>query len=237
MYIYMARSGSKTNKKRQRRAKKVGRKVPTNKTLAKRVKKIETETELKHSNTSLTNTAISNTGPFSATFMDDILQIIQGNTPTSRIANQIQTTSLQIRGQIRTISTSLLPSTCRMMVYWDKQSNGAVNSVSQLLHSGSTYAVWAPRNYANIDRFDVLWDKTIKLEPFHATDTTHVLPTAYNFNKVIKTSRIVKYQANGGAITDLAGNRLVVVFFNDGDVAGSTMVVWYCFARVYFKDL
>lgn len=109
---------------RRRKVRKVG---PTTKVLAKKIKKIENDQELKqrldvYSGMTLTPDA-SLAANSNYKLINDSLD--QGTGVTDRIGDQVRITSAMLRIRVTTDKDSLTTSLIRCLVFWDKQANGA----------------------------------------------------------------------------------------------------------------
>lgn len=220
--------------------------VPRISTVNRKIKKISDMIELKRVD-SFFNNNVGNDG-------SDVLlmnAMATGTTAATRVANQVQATSLQFRGSIEADPDSLESATIRVIVFWDRQPNGAAPITASTSAPGDmalldtavvTVPVLAPYNYSAIERYRVLYDKTFSLNPkvvqqstiaTGVTTTDQVVPVRIYFKKKIKLNRMVKYDAGVGNITDITTNSLYAVFYSDNAANEPTLQFG---ARFYFKD-
>ena len=93
--------------------------------------------------------------------------VAQGAGQHNRIGNKIAMKSLKIRGQILQLATEV-PTYGRIIVYYDKQTNGANAALGDLLATTAqdgaiTSTIWSEMNLRNVERFIILRDYTISL--------------------------------------------------------------------------
>ncbi len=98
--------------------------------------------------------------------------ILQNNTVNGRIGTRIYPKLLQVKGQVgyprmnaSEVGEDMSPmgqGLARILVVVDKQSNQGLLAIGDVLASGNGTAITKRQfNYANLQRFDVLCDKTI----------------------------------------------------------------------------
>jgi len=212
-------------------------KVPSNKSLNQKIHKIQNMIELKKNDAALALTQIGTGG----TVFQDFCFLGQGTGEVGRIGTQISPTSLQFRCSITASSAVLNATRVRMIVFWDRQPNGAAptifdSGISGLLDQSTiTNDIQTPYNYDMIKRFTVLYDKVITLNPqVLASGGTTVLPMGKFLKKKIKLSRQIKYNGSGTSIAALNTNALCIAWMCDQ--AGATNASVECSARLYYKD-
>lgn len=230
------------NFRRKRRVQR-RRKGPSNKSLNKKVRKIQDMIELKNRDTYNT-LDVTTTG--SLILMNGIAQAI---TSVGRLGNEIRATSLQVRYTLSTDPQNLASTQVRVIAFWDRQANlatatlfGALTAQPLLDTTSITDPLFAPYNYAAIDRFKVLYDKTYILKPEVVLDfdpatgaTQTYCGVAINKFKVIKLGRNVKYGDTGATSASIQTNALYFAFVGDV-VAASTNPQIELGTRFYFKD-
>lgn len=220
-------------------------KYPSNKSINRKVKKIQDMIELKYIDTYFNDT-VADDG-------NDLLlmnAVGVGTSNTSRTGSEISLTSLQFRGSVTMDSLQLDPILLRMIVFFDRQANSAA-PITNVFTPGTgsllngtviTDPIYMPYSYEQQDRYRVLYDKVIQLNPkvikqadYTGGDTTELIPVTQHFKKRIKLGRKVKYDLANIAptIADIATNSLYVVFYSDNTTNLPTMRFG---ARVYFKD-
>lgn len=179
--------------------------------------------------------------------------IVVGDTARTRTGDEVQNTSLQIRGRFYTDSLNLAPSLVRMVVYWDRQANGTdsvlaaspVDPLSVLDNTtplaATVEALFSPIMYPNLHRYTVLFDKTYTLTPQQWLVASNGAPSTVTaneqifraFSKRIRLGRNTKYLSAAGADNSISSNALWVAFMCDA--AANPPTVEFC-SRIYFKD-
>lgn len=214
--------------------------------IKKSLKEIKGGIELKYVDTALDGD-INNTGSTSLFLLNGIAQ---GDNQITRTGGQIKLTSLQFRYRVATAATRLFYSTLRIIVFWDRQANGSTPAVigdpiagtQALLNNNlaTIQPVEAPYQYENIDRFHVLYDKIVAMNPMVSTAfaigtgiTTAVAPIEIVVNKYIKLNRTTKYDFNSAAVSSINTNSLWMLVVSD---LAATLPTGEGTARVYFKD-
>lgn len=245
MYSQRSRYSRRSRLSRNGRRSRYTNKYPTNKSLNQKVKKIQDMIELKFVD-SYFNNDVGNTG-------SDFLLLnglASGTGASQREGNEITATSLQIRGAVTMSPEQTDPVLVRMIVFWDRQANGAnpvtttVSPDTGSLLDGTVISdvIYMPFSYQQQDRYRILYDKTIQLNPkvifladYTAGDTQQLVPVTQYFKKKIKLGRKTKYDttAASGLIDNISTNSLFVVFYSD-TAANSPLMQFG--ARMYFKD-
>ena len=103
--------------------------------------------------------------------------LVQGSAQSQRIGNKISMKSIRIKGQIINLVTSV-QTYARIIVFYDKQCNGAVCANADLLSTvtsvpTTTVTVFSDLNLQNVERFTILRDYSISLPA--VTNTVGVL--------------------------------------------------------------
>lgn len=236
------RMGRRMNNMKGTKTEVIRKKVPRISTLNKKIKRIEDTRELKYHDTVLTNNNVSNTGTLTL-----LNGIATGDQQFNRTGAEIQSTSIQIRGWLLSNSLEETGLVYRMIIFWDRQANGAAPTVVStgvgtpglLFANSGGESVNLPFMYETNDRFRVLYDKRFVINPrlvgnVVAGDTTAVGAMRLPFKKKIKLNRRVKYDDINGIIDDINTNSLWVTFLSN-DQADNLPTVTFN-ARFYFKD-
>jgi len=232
--------GSKTAMVRRRPK----RKAPTNKSLNRKIKRIQNDIELKYKDVYSAATDISTT-----TALTLLNGISQGDTTITRTGGQVRLTSVHIKGTVTADPLNLLSDQYRMMVVWDAQANGAAPTLSGTVTSildvtTITDLLIAPYNYSAMDRFKILMDKRVIINRRVVADTDPATgatqeyqPIVKPFNKRFKLGRTVRYAVNSstGTITDISTNSLYFIVV--GNVAPASVNPQYSFHREYTSKM
>lgn len=128
-----------------------------------------------------------------------------GTTASNRIGRRILMKSLQVRALIeREDPASTTAEHMRMMVVYDRQANGALPAITDILVTASVEAL---RNMANVGRFFVLFDEFIDVS------TAAGGRSQQSFNKFVKFNLPVFYNAGiAGTVADIATGSLLMVY-------------------------
>jgi len=230
----MSMKGTKTEVIRKR--------VPRISTLNKKIKRIEDTRELKYNDTVLSNSNVDDAG--NLTLLNGVAN---GDQQFQRTGAEVQSTSIQIRGYFSNNSLEIAGTIYRMIIFWDRQCNGAApllvstsNSTPGLLYATTGgESVNYPFMYETNDRFRVIYDKRFVINPRLVGSTTTGDTDAVGvmrllFKKKIKLNRRVKYDDINASVSDINTNSLWVAFLSN-DTATNLPTVTYN-ARYYFKD-
>lgn len=208
------------------------KRVPSNKTLNKKIQKINRNIELKESDMNIASTALNPVG-IVRSFVD---AIAQGTADNQRVGTMISPTSLQFRAYLRSNTTTVGPSTSRLIVAWDKQAdqlNPPVSGANGVLDSTVvTNELLSPFNHDNIERYTILYDKVFTLNVNSSTSSTTTVPNGKYIKKKIKLSRNIRYGTIGAGVP--ITNNLVFIWLTDTLLAGQP--TFEMGSRLYYKD-
>lgn len=120
--------------------------------------------EIKYADIALNDDNFTLIGGFAPQLLNGLAQ---GAAQSQRIGNKVAMKSVRIRGQILNLATTVA-TYGRIIVYYDKQTNGANCANSDLLQTttsvpGNTTTVFSELNLTNVERFTILRDYTISL--------------------------------------------------------------------------
>jgi len=161
--------------------------------------------------------------------------IARGDDIDERTGRQVLIKSYEVNAILRPadVGTTPLPSVVRMLVVYDKQTNGAAMTPAQLLTlTGSDQAPIGPKNLEYRDRFTILRDLKVALGAANSAD--------YN-----PPSRVVKiYQSivlpvtfnagDAGTVADIATGSLYLVCLSDKTGAPAPSIAFS--TRVRYED-
>lgn len=171
-----------------------------------------------------------------------------GGAVNQRLGRRVQWKSLQIRGMVE--QTAEPPGgspdqLARIICYYDRQPNGALAAVADLLTSvdvntNDSSTVYDMLNIGNAGRFKVLWDHTFKLADFGATDASRAATDyrTYSFNHFIPLRDIESQflQGNSGTVTDIASGAINLLCIGSVAAANATHRLSFV-SRLRFHDL
>lgn len=227
------------------------RRAPSNYQLAKRIRKIESEIELKHKDEDFF------VGQVDADFsVYDICVVGLGGDSRGRIGDEIQTTSLKMRlGIIWTPNTyNNLTAHLRMILFWDSAPNGDVPSIvstgpldQSVLDPASTSLepIFDQYNYNTTqDRFRIIYDKVWTLRSQFITSDPDTLtdlpgPVSMFVTKKWKLGRKQVFQGNAADYTSMVTNGIYVgwyLYSPDNSTSEFNSLKLDAAFRLYFKD-
>lgn len=140
----------------------------------------------------------------------------QGDGINQREGRQIYVQSVQcnLRAEWNT-AASPSPATYRIILFVDKQSNGAAPAVADLLDTSTALSCDALRNLNNRKRFKILLDRRYAITPTGASNTSIV--DDFYLKKFITT----QYNAGtAGTIADISSNSIYMLTVSDEAVNG-----------------
>ncbi len=147
---------------------------------------------------------------------DSCLLINQAVTESARIGRKINVTHVGWRFDLKLPATATATDTSdvvRLILYWDKQANGATAAVTDILETADYQSF---NNLSNSGRFKTLMDKTYHMDSpagsgRGSTDTLSYgeAETGGSFFKRLDIP--VEYSAAAGAITELNSNNIGVL--------------------------
>lgn len=189
--------------------------------------------EVKFRDTTLGATTNASAGVIAT---DSLLKAItEGNTDQTRIGNRITVKSVMLRGQVLLPSATdnlLTSQIVRIIVYLDRQANGATAAVTDILASADFRSF---NNLDNSDRFRTLAETTIDLNAQGATPSG----AAFTFGEVTqsfflkaKLNLDCKFKGNAGTVADLSSNNIGVLVISQTDALGTFNFI----ARVRYTD-
>ncbi len=149
----------------------------------------------------------------------------QGVTESTRVGRKCTIRRIQWRYQISlpevdALGTPASGDTVRIILYKDKQANGATANATDILEA----AVWQSfRNLANSGRFDILMDKLHNINYMGlASDGAGVVSQAaviHNYTFFKNCSIPIEFDNTTGAITEIRSNNIGVLLLSATQVA------------------
>lgn len=132
--------------------------------------------------------------------------VAQGDGFDTRDGNSLKWEHCNMKGFV-TINGSATTTTVRIMLLLDKQPNGALPTLAQILDdTGSNTPVLRPLNVNFGSRFVLLADKQISVDANNARK---------NFKWFRKLNFHTKYNGTGSTITDINTNSIIMVTVSD----------------------
>lgn len=187
--------------------------------------------ELKYFDTSLAATNVPQVGVVNP----NLVIVPQGDAENNRIGRKINIRSIWLKGTIFlnvSATAAAATDTVRMILVQDKQANGAVFTVADVLQNTDYIGF---RNLANTSRFNILWDKTYNMSAMAVfTATPAGLPTEKALNMYVKCNIPIEYDAalTTGVITTQRSNSLAVLMISENN--NVSQVEYRC--RIRYSD-
>ncbi len=166
--------------------------------------------------------------PIGGAITSSIVLVGQGITESTRIGRKIAVRSMNLRFQISLpsgVDLADVPNgdTMRIIVFLDRQANGANAEVLDLLET-ATYN--SNLNLANKGRFYIYRDKFITINRSVAvTDGTNTSTTPLvlrEFNMYRKLNVAVEFDGTSGLISELTTNNIAFLYITSQGLAGIT---------------
>lgn len=159
--------------------------------------------------------------------------IDNGTTTITRVGKQAQITKINMNWVISLPSTSTIANssdTVRLIVYMDKQANGAEATVADILEAAEIRSF---NNKANVNRFAILKNKKYNLDAKSSISTaTAGVDYLKSINiKFGKHPCKIEYKGTGGGIADVTSCNIGVLVLS---LKGAITIGYK--ARVRFKD-
>jgi len=188
--------------------------------------------ELKFKDTTKALTAIASAGTI---FNDTLNGLSEGNTDSTRVGNRITVKSVMLRGKATVAPSNDFGNakqTVRIIVYLDRQANGATAAVGDILASADYRSF---NNLDNSDRFRTLAEETIDLVATGAAATGAAFSFSGDTKSFFLKAKLnldFKYKGNAGTVADLSGNNIGVLVIGETDGLGTLGYI----ARVRYTD-
>lgn len=151
--------------------------------------------------------------------------LVQGDSRNTRTGNQTHFQHVHIKAWIQASLGIPDGQMVRVMLFWDKQADGAAPTFAQLF-ADPTLAnnYMSPRNPDYLRRYIVLRDKTFIFNTLCATATTPAtgLATVFsqqqhvlNWSVNLKNKRVQYNDVGGGTVADIIGPSLYLFWMTD----------------------
>jgi len=187
--------------------------------------------ELKFLDTTDTKSSVNASGTIKES---SLVNVVAGTGESQRVGRKITIKSIHMR-YIAQLSNTSNPSGTddglRVIVYWDKQCNGATAAVTDILETAEYLSF---NNLSNKNRFSILMDKTVDISATAgAYDGTNdqfgQKAVTRSFHK--KVNIPVEYSSTTGGLTEIRSNNIGLLAISD---AGAINMGYTC--RVRFSD-
>lgn len=153
--------------------------------------------------------------------------IDDGTLDTERVGAKISLTAVQYHFEGALVGTDTASNLVRIILYADKQPNGATATVTQILQNNDFLSF---RNLDNLERFDILDDSIVELKAEAGISGTLVVSRCYKgvYKKVNYQS---SYASDAGTFPIAGANIGMLV------IAKSSTGVYSVRTRVRFVDM
>lgn len=165
---------------------------------------------------------------------DSLNEIAQGVGESQRVGRKCTLKKLNMRGECTLPAATNATNTSdrlRLVVYHDKQTNGAAAAVTDILESATQDSFL---NLANKGRFRILAEKNFTMSAAGATASG----AAYTYGEVVKSYKLninlntpIEFDGATGAITEMRTNNIGVLLISDSGLC-SCVFRW----RVRYAD-
>ncbi|MFQ0997907.1 hypothetical protein [Gilliamella sp. CG33] len=192
--------------------------------------------ELKFHDISFSDAVVTNSG---AIVEDSLLTIAQGTTESTRIGRKLTVKAIAFRYTVQIPTTATAANTTdtiRVMMYLDKQTNGAAAAVTDILESAAYQSF---NQLANTSRFTILYDKTTSLSCKSGSGRGTADTLSFGGHRVdptfYKTCNIpIEYDnvASTGVITTMRSNNIGILAITASGLAGIPTAL----VRIRFSD-
>ncbi len=149
---------------------------------------------------------------------DSVVLIAQGVTESERIGRKCTVQSINWRYALGLVAETGAgfqdADTLRVILYWDKQTNGAVATVTGILETDDYQSF---RNLSNAGRFVILQDKTYAVNPRAASGdgTANDMPaTIMNYTFYKSCNIPIEFDSVNGVLTELRSNNIGVLLLS-----------------------
>lgn len=175
--------------------------------------------EYKCHDVSFNNTAVTQTA-----IITQLTNVPQGDSSQSRDGSQLKITRNVLRYSI--CGGAVADTLVRCMLVHDKQTNGAIYAIADLLQDSSVIDIInSPLNLDNKYRFRVLYDKVHKL--------SNASQNAIAVSKVLNLSQRIRFDGTDTSITDLTSSSLSFVMCSNQGASPPNLAL---FNRLRFVD-
>ncbi len=175
--------------------------------------------ELKFHDLSIDDPVIATGGTIA---IDSVNKIAQGTTESTRIGRKCTLRSINWRFRIclpAATDGASASDTVRIILYLDKQANGATAAVTNILESADFQSF---NNLANKTRFRTLMDRTYTLNASISGDGTTIDTSQVDLDDSFfkKVNLPIEFDSTAGAITEIRSNNIGILTISSNGLAG-----------------
>lgn len=163
-----------------------------------------------------TTVGVATIGTGGTIFSSSLNLIPQGTTESSRIGRKCTVRSLSINGSFflpGTVTAADGSDVFRLIIYLDKQCNGAAATVTDILETANIYSF---NNLANSGRFRILKTKKVSMSATAGNGTSSMEKQQF-FSFTLNLNLPLEFSSTTGALTEIRSNNLgVLAISQDG---------------------
>lgn len=153
-----------------------------------------------------------------------------GSDIGDRIGRQILLRSVLVEGYIQSLPGSGVDQVGRVLIVYDRQSNGVLPAITDILAGAGVAAVTAPRNLSNRHRFKIMFDQRFALNASGESDAI----------KLVKFYRRLRHPVefnagDAGTIADIISGALIQVTIGSTPPGATAASMTVC-TRVRYTD-
>ncbi len=177
-------------------------------------------------------TTISATGEIASA---SLVVLPQGNDDSERIGRKVTVTSIGMKYDVnlpKATDGNETADTIRLILYWDKQANGATATMATLLEDGTDWLSF--RNLTETGRYVFLMDRTFVIEApgISGNGTTTETGQAIHHDDFYKTVNIpIEYSGITGVIAQIRSNNIGLAVISRTGLADLDSVI-----RIRYTD-
>jgi len=164
--------------------------------------------------------------------------IARGDDISERIGRQVTIKSIEINGFVKPKApeAGVEPETVRIMVVYDRQTNGAALQVAQVLASAAPAAnrVIVPKNLENRDRFLILRDMKFGLAAGESVNFM-AAPKVVKFYQSL-TLPMTFNGGDAGVVADITTGSVYMILLSSAAVGDAHMPTAHMATRVRYSD-
>jgi hypothetical protein len=155
--------------------------------------------------------------------------IASGSSASQRIGRKVTVTKVSARGTWRMNAASTGGSPLRVVIFYDKQSNGALATETDMMNEDTYHSF---NNLSNRDRFVVLADVFTDPISLNANANSHTWKVNWK-----GSLEMVFNQGTDSSIGSIQSGAIYIMFAQTGDIAGASGpdVTWA--SRVRYTDV
>ncbi len=154
-------------------------------------------------------------GPAGSIILDSAVKIAAGSGESQRIGRQILVKKFSMKFTLTFLSQTTSGNAhgfARIIVYCDKQANGATATVGGILQSPLTMMSY--RDLENVNRFKILADRKYALSPTAGVGngTTNIFSGGYTHDEIhLNLNLPIEYSLTTAAITEIKSNNIGIL--------------------------